>query len=339
VIPPHLKHIVRILEYGLNTNSYKFALLRSLAEIAQETTQCRPIPYQSLAQKFLNYYWPLTILFRIRQATDPTRDPVVMKFIRREAEELKLSPNYSLEKYRQAFPMRYSDLVNRCCQNGGCFDEVIPRFHVVHRQVIQPTIYGYSKNELFLEPDTVSFLHDYGSVIESLAIGSWVRFTEQYTNAPRLYEKIRGAKPERRHVRYRGFLLKLQGAHCFYCQAEAGEMVAVDHVIPWCYVLEDRVWNLVLACKNCNSTKSNQTPADRYIDELINRNKTLLAEIIGGKIAAAGQVAVRDLREFITKDIDEHIRTLTANCRADGFGTWRHRHLAPDVAERGEQGI
>jgi 5-methylcytosine-specific restriction endonuclease McrA len=338
VVPPQLKNIVRILEYGLNTNSYKFAMLRSLAEIAQETTQYRPIPYQSLAEKFLNYYWPLTILFRIRQATDPTRDPVIMKFIRREAEELKLSANYSLEKYRQAFPLRYSDLVNRCCQNGGCFDEVIPRFHVVHRQVVQPAIYGYSKNELFLEPDTVSFLRDYGSVIESLAIGSWVRFTEQYTNAPRLYEKIRGAKPERRHVRYRGFLLKLQGAHCFYCQAEAGEMVAVDHVIPWCYVLEDRVWNLVLACKNCNSAKSNQTPADRYIDELINRNKTLLAEIIGGQIAAS-QAAVRDLREFITKDIDEHIRTLTANCRADGFGTWGHRHLAPDVAECDDQRV
>jgi len=287
----------------------------------------------------LNYYWPLTILFRIRQATDPTRDPVVMKFIRREAEELKLSPNYSLEKYRQAFPMRYSDLVNRCCQNGGCFDEVIPRFHVVHRQVIQPAIYSYSKNELFLEPDTVSFLRDYGSVIESLAIGSWVRFTEQYTNAPRLYEKIRGAKPERRHVRYRGFLLKLQDDHCFYCQAKAGEMGAVDHVIPWCYVLEDRVWNLVLACKKCNSTKSNQTPADRYIDELINRNKTLLAEIIDGKIAEAGQVAVRDLREFVTKDIDEHIRTLVANCRADGFGMWKHGDLAPDVAAHGNQGV
>ena len=339
MVPPQLKNIVRILEYGLNTNSYKFALLRSLAEIAQETTQYRPIPYQSLAEKFLNYYWPLTILFRIRQATDPTRDPVVMKFIRREAEELKLSPNYALEKYRQAFPTRYSDLVNRCCQNGGCFDEVIPRFHVVHRQVIQPTIYSYSKNGLFWEPATVSFLRDYGSVIKSLAIGSWVRFTEQYTNAPRLYEKIRGAKPERRHVRYRGFLLKLQGAHCFYCQAEGGEMVAVDHVIPWCYVLEDRVWNLVLACKNGNSAKSNQTPADRYIDELINRNKTLLAGIIGGKIAAASPAAVRDLREFITKDIDEHIRTLTANCRADGFGTWRHRHIAPDVAEGGDQRV
>jgi 5-methylcytosine-specific restriction endonuclease McrA len=97
-----------------------------------------------------------------------------------------------------------------------------------------------------------------GPAIESLAIGSWVRFTKQYTNAPRLDEKIRGAKPERQHARYCGFLLKLQGDHC--CQAEAGEMAAVDHMIPWCDALEDRVWNLVLARKNCNSAKSNQTP-------------------------------------------------------------------------------
>src|SRR5215831_3865513 len=114
-----------------------------------------------------------------------------MKFIRREAEELKLSPNYSLEKYRRAFPTRYSELVNRCCQNGGCFDEVIPRFHVVHRQVIQPAIYGYSKNELFLEPDTVNFLRDYGSVIENLAIGSWVRFTAVHKCAAIVRENSR----------------------------------------------------------------------------------------------------------------------------------------------------
>jgi len=104
-------------------------------------------------------------------------------------------------------------------------------------------------------------------------------------------------------------------------------------------VLEDRAWNLVLACKNCNSTKSNQTPADRYIDKLISRNKTLLAEIIGEKIPAASQVAVRDLREFVTKDIDEHIRTLAVNCRADGFGTWKHGDLASDVTGHGNQGV
>jgi len=43
MIPDHLKNI-RILEYGLNTNSYKFALLRSLAQIAQEVSESRAAP-------------------------------------------------------------------------------------------------------------------------------------------------------------------------------------------------------------------------------------------------------------------------------------------------------
>jgi hypothetical protein len=52
------------------------------------------------------------------------------------------------------------------------------------------------------------------------------------------------------------------------------------------------------------------------------RSKTLLAEMVGEKIRAAGQVELRDLRGFLAKDIEEHIRTLAANCRGDGFGTW-----------------
>ena len=94
----------------------------------------------------------------------------------------------------------------------------------------------------------------------------------------------------------------------------------------------------MLACKNCNSTKSNQTPADRYIDELINRNKTLLAEIIDGKIAEAGQVAVRDLREFVIKDIDEHIRTLVPIAGLMGLergSTATLRPMSPHMATKG----
>ena len=115
----------------------------------------------------------------------------------------------------------------------------------------------------------------------------------------------------------------MQGHVCFYCeQSKAPDSLDVDHVIPWCYLLEDRVWNLTLACRHCNSVKSSQTPGDRFLIKLIDRNRKLLAEIT--KVQASARIAfvARDLREFVTKDIEEHIRTLTTNCRGDGFGTW-----------------
>ena len=154
------------------------------------------------------------------------------------------------------------------------------------------------------------FLKEYSDVIEDLAIGAWVRFTEQYTNAPRLYEKIKGARPERKHLaHYRRFLLEFHGNQCFYCEWNFNGTAHVDHVIPWCYVLADRVWNLVLACKTCNADKSNRTPTDHYINLLLDRNRKLPPDH-------------KDLREFSSKDLEEHIRTWVSNCRSDEFGVW-----------------
>jgi len=63
-----------------------------------------------------------------------------------------------------------------------------------------------------------------------------------------------------------------------------------------------------------------------------------LDEIIGGKIATASRMAVRDLREFVIKDIDDHICTLAANVGLMGLergGTANLRPMPPKVATKG----
>jgi len=79
-----LDTVLRILDYGRKTNSYKFALLRAFAEVGHEGADGTSIGFERIARRFLKYYWPLTLRFRVRQATDPTRDPVIMRFIREE---------------------------------------------------------------------------------------------------------------------------------------------------------------------------------------------------------------------------------------------------------------
>ena len=69
------------------------------------------------------------------------------------------------------------------------------------------------------------------------------------------------------------------------------------------------VWNLVLACKTCNADKSNRTPTDHYINLLLDRNRKLPPDH-------------KDLREFSSKDLEDHIRTWVSNCRSDEFGVW-----------------
>ena len=79
----YLNVLYEIVTRGLNTNSYKFALLRALARQASDTDTERPvITKKTLAALFLEYYWALEITYRLRPGTDPDKDPVVMVLIR-----------------------------------------------------------------------------------------------------------------------------------------------------------------------------------------------------------------------------------------------------------------
>ncbi len=280
------------------------------------------VSFPWLAERFVSYYWPLTVKFRVRQSTDPTKDPVIMKFIRAEVEALKLQSDVTLEQFTKQHGDRYEQLLDRCVHRGGCFDEVVPRFHNLRSQETKDRLYDYDPESIHLRDGARSFLKSHQRVLELLAVGSWVRFTEQYTTAPRLYEKIAGTTPERRHQKYRTFLSDVQGATCFYCERAYNRTPHVDHFIPWTFVLEDRIWNLVLACEACNGDKSDQTPADTYIEKLVNRNSHLLERIAGEGTQAIGAGAIRDLRGLTASRLEETVRTLVASCRADAFGTW-----------------
>ena len=89
----YMDAVTSILQRGQFSNSYKFALLRSLAAFgAKQGSGAETVEHEWLADKFIEFYWPLTVRFKIRQATVPNKDPVVMGFIREEKDALGLSP-------------------------------------------------------------------------------------------------------------------------------------------------------------------------------------------------------------------------------------------------------
>ena len=80
-----------------------------------------------------------------------------------------------------------------------------------------------------------------------------------------------------------------QKGHCFYCSTEisaAGKDVAkgshVDHFLPHTLMSKgmamdlDGVWNLVLACKDCNLSKSYKLPHKDLLPRLNTRNEFLI---------------------------------------------------------------
>ena len=47
----------------------------------------------------------------------------------------------------------------------------------------------------------------------------------------------------------------------------------VDHFIPWSFVKDDKIWNLVLSCAECNERKNSKIPVKNYLVKIENRNK------------------------------------------------------------------
>ena len=142
------------------------------------------------------------------------------------------------------------------------FDDVIPRFHIVHGAPIAPAIFTFTQ-EKGKAGDTIEltkggrqFLIDYKKLVDYVAVSGWVRFTEQFTSAPRLHDKIDGTNLKRGAVsQWRKSLMAIQNGRCFYDESHDMASPEVDHVLPWSFVLEDRTWNLVLACRKCNNEK------------------------------------------------------------------------------------
>ena len=112
-------------------------------------------------------------------------------------------------------------------------------------------------------------------------------------------------------------LMAIQNGRCFY--DENHEMVSpeVDHVLPWSFVLEDKTWNLVLACRKCNNEKRDKLTSMNALERLCARNEQIAKEHIGTDPAF-----LRHFAEWHSRDLSSHIKGLYDQAVADDFPRW-----------------
>jgi HNH endonuclease len=308
-----------IVTRGLNTNSYKFALWRALANLASRRME---ISKADLSPLFLGYYWPLEVKYHLRQSTDPDRDPVIMKRIRQLMKAGTIAQGETLQNFERRMPDEHKALLDRVERDA--FDDVIPRFHIVRGRPIVPPIYtfvgkpGKAGDTIELTKGGRQFLIDNKGLVDYVAISGWVRFTEQFTSAPKLHDKIENNKKRGAVSRYSESLKMLQHARCFYDESHDMSLSEVDHVLPWSFVLEDKTWNLVLACRKCNNRKRDRLADVCALKRLCARNEKIAKGHGGVKPAF-----FHHFSEWHSRDLSSHIRGLYDQAVADGFPEWK----------------
>ena len=90
-----------------------------------------------------------------------------------------------------------------------------------------------------------------------------------------LISKIEGQGRQRGSLEKFKIMLAKHFDRCFYCTnplPSEKQMIHVDHVLPWSYIYEDELWNLVLSCRECNLKKHSSLPHNRFIGLLLERN-------------------------------------------------------------------
>jgi 5-methylcytosine-specific restriction endonuclease McrA len=164
------------------------------------------------------------------------------------------------------------------------------RFHR-SKPADMPALYKWDKGDaaIRLSEESHSFLRQSAATLEVVANYHWAEYLEACNRlAPRIIQKIsrNGAKrgPLTKYLRI--LLADGEGA-CFYCDDRFSNenRAVVDHVIPWSFLLDDPLWDMVLACASCNGAKSDWLPSTEYVERLITRNARELRLRVGKNVS------------------------------------------------------
>ena len=279
------RKFISILTKGSKSNTYKFALARFLLDHSHKPDSSYIVSFQDIAKKFLKYYWHQECKYRIRQNYDPKKIPSVVQVIRDVFKERMVDgyiPDYFEDMPQEKIKNAEAEIIKRVFGIGKK-SQVVPRFQRLKGQPPDRNLhirgtgdfydYDVPSGQLEIKPEALSFFNNNYNVLMKAVLLEWSRFLEKINTLPRIIEKVESEEVKRRRLAEYEKIFCDQ-SDCFYCDRRLDDLQThVDHFIPWSYIFEDEPWNLVLACEQCNSRKSNLLAPEVFQDDLIGRNQ------------------------------------------------------------------
>ncbi|HEX5274185.1 MAG TPA: HNH endonuclease signature motif containing protein [Candidatus Rubrimentiphilum sp.] len=271
--------IVALMRHAVMSATYKPALLKALARISKRSDNLS-ISLEELGEEFAKMYWNQVVVYHLRQAASISKESEVIRLIS------KTSRDYGIRTFSE-LPEPGKGKI-RAKMARILTINVLSAFHV-SKPPDMPRLYDWSKGraQIALTSEAHEFLRSNSAVLELIANYHWATFLEACNRlAPKVIQKVATDGARRGSlVPYLRILAEESAQQCFYCGDgfENGRGAVVDHVIPWSFLLEDPIWDLVLSCARCNSAKSDWLPENTFIDRLVRRNQGALRSRLQGK--------------------------------------------------------
>lgn len=283
-----LGFVQSLLERGQFVSTYKFALMQALADLSLES-ESDPggdlsISLRSIAAKFLVYYWCQAAPFHLsngqRTILQQNHGPANIALLRILEESRKKFGTFAK---LQGSGAAWSALVSQTASQ-------IRQMPLFKLQTI-----GGERTETLYSNETIGgrivlkkgvqdcFRRFYGIVIR-LVRREWLEMVRKLNpgtiGAPVDLEEFLFGSQRNLWPGIREVLREIQRGRCFYCPRNLPTgHEQLDHFIPWSLYPNDLAHNFVLACRACNSRKSDSLANVEDLARWIERNRKFEREI------------------------------------------------------------
>jgi 5-methylcytosine-specific restriction endonuclease McrA len=278
-----LGNLQRILNEGSFVATYKYALIRVLADLSIERTPAADgslkLPLEDIAERFIEVYWRQAAPFSHRrtlvQATG-NQASLLTQLVAVREKVAKLSDARRMPRWRPLLHRTKTLLLQQPLwrlQRVG--DELLECFYSNRLE----------DGAIRLKPGVAACFKAQFPVVQALVQLAWLRMVQQLPInreligqggdvAEFLFGADRGAL-----ARLTGGLMEIQGGSCFYCNRRIPAAGHVDHFVPWVRYPRDLGHNFVLAHDACNSRKGDLLAGVPHLERWLERNATRRAQL------------------------------------------------------------
>lgn len=220
-----------------------------------------------LAVRFIRYYWSL--LFKSKLKQEATATPIVVYRILNEYVSL-FGKNKSRPSKELLCEDEFAELRLKIVREG-----IKPQ--VLKKLLNDCDIYelGEKNNSIIIQKDIVQFMKENKKTLEAALNHMIAIYLEKINTAPAISIKLE-EKILRTYLKDddKSEIIELEDGRCFYCN-EKKLKFDEDHFIPWNYNSVTQQFNMVPACKTCNSSKNDNLSSENFLEKILERNRKL----------------------------------------------------------------
>ena len=259
------------------TASYQYAFLKAILDNIFNVNDNLELDFNYLSYSFSKAYWNLVSKYELPQFNNSvdkkSKIEMIIESMIEENQLLKGVDFDSLkEEDRNKYLKKTKNIISKDVVGALC-------------RALNYSFYGFDKNakKIWFNRQSYEFLMRFKMPLEKLNYYAWVLWIErrldlQENEKGNLESKLDIA-PKRESLKRFCDSLRNQGdtLECFYCKEPLTlRKTHMDHFIPWSFVKNDKIWNLVFSCHKCNESKNNKMANSDYLNKLISRNERVL---------------------------------------------------------------